>query len=105
MANLDQIADYLAETIVNGYKIVTKTVTVGSVNANAGTYNNVDVNDQTGYSPVGILGYAISHYACSIGTLRIDTSENKLYWAVRNNSSSNLTGVTINCNILYKSNN
>lgn len=102
MANLDNIMDYLAEIISSGYKIVVKTINVGNVSANTGAYNNQNVNDETGYKPVGILGYAISHYACSIGSLRIDAEDLKLYWSVRNNTSSAVSGVTINANVLYK---
>lgn len=70
-------------------KVVRKHATAVSVAANTTVNIYVNVNDQTGYKPIGVAGATTNHLDCMLVAAEIDPSNaNRVYAAVRNITGS-----------------
>ncbi len=83
--------------------IVVDTVSTGSFNIAANNVRETTISiAKTGYTPLGIMGYNLSGSGVSFCfPYHLYLDGNTAYYAFRNNSNGQVTGVTLKLYVLY----
>ena len=100
LAELDAECYSLSNSLTNYIKVVEKNIGNITMSANASGYLSVSVNNETGYTPIGIVGYTANGTASSaIQEFRV--SNGKAYIYLMNLTSASKTVSNITLSILY----
>ena len=90
----------VSNSLTNYIKVVEKNIGNITMSANASGYLSVSVNNETGYTPIGIVGYTANGTASSaIQEFRV--SNGKAYIYLMNLTSASKTVSNITLSILY----
>ena len=102
MLNVKALLTKIVDIYDTPFKTATCTVSFGTISANSSKSGSTTATSVSGYKPVGITGWAnVGNAAFHLYELHIGSNDDVVANA-RNNTSSQLTGCSVNVYVLYR---